>query len=136
MQITLLKSKIHRAAVTGASLHYEGSLTVSADVAEMVGLLPYEKILVGNLQNGERFETYVIYGAAKMGLIELNGATARLGAIGDRLTIMSFAQFSSEEARTHHPRVAVLDAQNRVVRCEQARTKVGRSERELTIAGE
>ena len=136
MQVTLLKSKIHRAAVTGASLHYEGSLTVSADIAEMVGLLPYEKILVGNLQNGERFETYVIYGAAGKGLIELNGATARLGAIGDRLTIMNFAQFTAEEAKTHHPRVAVLDAQNRVVRCEQAKTKIGRSERELTIAGE
>jgi aspartate 1-decarboxylase len=136
MQITLLKSKIHRAAVTGASLHYEGSLTVSADIAEMVGLLPYEKILVGNLQNGERFETYVIYGKAGMGLIELNGATARLGAIGDRLTIMNFAQFTPEEAKTHHPRVAVLDAENRVVRCEQAKTKIGQSERELTIAGE
>lgn len=136
MQITLLKSKIHRAAVTGASLHYEGSLTVSADIAEMVGLLPYEKILVGNLQNGERFETYVIYGKAGMGLIELNGATARLGAIGDRLTIMNFGQFTPEEAKTHHPRVAVLDAHNRVVRCEQAKAKVGRSERELTIAGE
>ena len=136
MQVTLLKSKIHRAAVTGASLHYEGSLTVSADIAEMVGLLPYEKILVGNLQNGERFETYVIYGAAGKGVIELNGATARLGAIGDRLTIMNFGQFTPEEAKSHHPRVAVLDEKNRVVRCEAAKTKVGRSERELTIAGE
>ena len=136
MQVTLLKSKIHRAAVTGASLHYEGSLTVSADIAKMVGLLPYEKILVGNLQNGERFETYVIYGPAEMGLIELNGATAHLGAIGDRLTIMSFAQFPPEEARTHHPRVAVLDAQNRVVRCEEAKTKVGRTERAMAMAGE
>jgi aspartate 1-decarboxylase len=136
MQITLLKSKIHRAAVTGASLHYEGSLTVSADIAEMVGLLPYEKILVGNLQNGERFETYVIYGAPNKGLIELNGATARLGEIGDRLTIMNFAQFTPEEAKTHHPRVAVLDAQNNVVRCEDAKTKVGRTERELAVAGE
>jgi aspartate 1-decarboxylase len=136
MQITLLKSKIHRAAVTGASLHYEGSLTVSADIAEMVGLLPYEKILVGNLQNGERFETYVIYGAAGMGLIELNGATARLGAIGDRLTIMNFGQFTPEEAKTHHPRVAVLDAENRVVRCEDAKTKVKQTEQELAIAGE
>jgi aspartate 1-decarboxylase len=117
-------------------LHYEGSLTVSSDIAEMVGLLPYEKILVGNLQNGERFETYVIYGKAGMGLIELNGATARLGAIGDRLTIMNFAQFTPEEAKTHHPRVAVLDAENRVVRCEDAKTKVGRTERELAIAGE
>jgi aspartate 1-decarboxylase len=136
MQITLLKSKIHRAAVTGASLHYEGSLTVPADIAEMVGLLPYEKILVGNLQNGERFETYVIYGPSGKGLIELNGATAHLGKIGDRLTIMSFARLTPEEAKSHHPRVVVLDAENRVVRCEQARAKVGRSERELTIAGE
>lgn len=136
MQITLLKSKIHRAAVTGASLHYEGSLTVSADIAKMVGLMPYEKILVGNLQNGERFETYVIYGAPGQGLIELNGATARLGAIGDRLTIMNFGQFTPEEAKTHHPRVAVLDEKNRVIRCEDAKTKVGRSEKELTIAGE
>lgn len=136
MQITLLKSKIHRGAVTGASLHYEGSLTVPADIAEMVGLLPYEKILVGNLQNGERFETYVIYGMAGMGLIELNGATARLGAIGDRLTIMSFARLTLEEAKTHHPRVVVLDEDNRVIRCGEAKTKVGRTERELAIAGE
>jgi aspartate 1-decarboxylase len=136
MQVTLLKSKIHRAAVTGASLHYEGSLTVSSDIAEMVGLLPYERILVGNLQNGERFETYVIYGTPGMGLIELNGATARLGAIGDRLTIMNFAQFTPEEAKTHHPRVAVLDAQNRVVRCEDAKTKVEGTERAMALAGE
>jgi aspartate 1-decarboxylase len=136
MQITLLKSKIHRAAVTGASLHYEGSLTVPADIAEMVGLLPYEKILVGNLQNGERFETYVIYGAPGMGQVELNGATAHLGAIGDRLTIMSFARLTPEEAKTHHPRVAVLDAQNQVVRFEKAKAKVKRTERDLAMAGE
>jgi aspartate 1-decarboxylase len=136
MQVTLLKSKIHRAAVTGASLHYEGSLTVSADIAKMVGLMPYEKILVGNLRNGERFETYVIYGEAKKGLIELNGATAHLGAIGDRLTIMSFAHYSAEEAKNHHPRVVVLDEQNRVIRFEEAKGKVCRTEEELAIAGE
>ena len=118
MHLILLKSKIHRATVTGASLDYEGSLTVSADIAEMVGLLPYEKILVGNLRNGERFETYVIYGAPRKGLIELNGATAHLGKVGDRLTIMSFARFDAEEAKTHRPRIAVLDEQNRVVRYE------------------
>jgi aspartate 1-decarboxylase len=136
MQLTLLKSKIHRAAVTGASLHYEGSLTVPADIAEMVGLLPYEKILVGNLQNGERFETYAIYGPAGKGQIELNGATARLGAIGDRLTIMSFAHFTMEEAKTHHPRVALLDEHNRVIRCEDAKAKVRHTEREMAAAGE
>ncbi len=136
MQVTLLKSKIHRAAVTGASLHYEGSLTVSADIAEMVGAPPLREILVGNLQNGERFETYVIYGPAGMGLIELNGATARLGAIGDRLTIMSFARLTLEEAKTHHSQVAVLDAENRIVRCEEAQMKIGRTERDLAMAGE
>ena len=62
MELTLLKSKLHRAAVTGASLHYEGSMTISQDLAQLAGLMPYEKILVGNMGNGERFETYVIYG--------------------------------------------------------------------------
>jgi len=62
MDLTLLKSKVHRATVTGASLHYEGSLTISSDLATLVGLYEYEKILVGNLNNGARFETYVIYG--------------------------------------------------------------------------
>ena len=71
MQLTFLKSKIHRAIVTGASLDYEGSLTISADLAELVGLVPYEKILVGNLSNGERFETYAIYGEVHRRIIEL-----------------------------------------------------------------
>ncbi|MEY2530567.1 MAG: aspartate 1-decarboxylase [Verrucomicrobiota bacterium] len=134
MQLTLLKSKIHRATVTGASLDYEGSLTVSADIAEMVGLIAYEKILVGNLQNGQRFETYVIYGAPQKGLIELNGATAHLGKIGDRLTIMSFAHLAAEEAKTHRPRIAVLNRQNRVIRCEGAETPLSRREWEKEIS--
>src|SRR5207249_1303796 len=83
MKLTLLKSKIHRATVTAASLHYEGSLTISADLAALVQLREYEKILVGNLRNGERFETYVIYGSPRKGSIQLNGATAHLGTIGD-----------------------------------------------------
>jgi aspartate 1-decarboxylase len=118
MLLTLLKSKIHRAAVTGASLDYEGSLTISADLAESAGIVPYEKILIGNMANGERFETYAIYGARGRGVIELNGATAHLGKIGDRLTIMSFARMTQEEAAHHRPRIIVLDAQNRIVRYE------------------
>ena len=118
MELTLLKSKIHRATVTGASLDYEGSLTVSADLAELVGLLPYEKILVSNLNNGERFETYAIFGEARRGIIELNGATAHLGKIGDRLTIMSFARCTPEEAALHAPRIAVVNERNEVVRYE------------------
>ncbi len=108
-QLTLLKSKIHRAAVTGTSLDYEGSLTVSADLAELVGLIPYEKIRVSNLNNGERFETYAIFGETRRRIIELNGPTAHLGKIGDRLTIMSFARYTLEEAALHAPRIALLE---------------------------
>ena len=119
MEFTLLKSKIHRAAVTGASVDYEGSLTISSDLAELVGLLEYEKILVGNLTNGERFETYAIYGEPQRGIIELNGATAHLGKIGDRITIMSFARYTPEEAAVHHPRIVLLDQKNKIVRYDE-----------------
>jgi aspartate 1-decarboxylase len=95
---------------------YEGSLSIAADLAERVGLRPYEKILVGNLANGERFETYVIYGKSGSGTIELNGATAHLGAPGDRLTIMSYAWLDEQEAATHKPAVILLDGRNHVVR--------------------
>ena len=116
MQLSLLKSKIHRATVTGASLHYEGLLTISRDLADAVGLHAYEKILVGNMGNGERFETYVIYGEAGTGQIQLNGATAHLGKIGDRLTIMNFAGFPPEAAADHKPRVITLNEKNEIVR--------------------
>jgi aspartate 1-decarboxylase len=116
MELLLLKSKLHRATVTGASLHYEGSLTISQDLAQMAGLMPYEKILVGNMANGERFETYVIYGEAGTGQIQLNGATAHLGKIGDRLTIMNFASYTPAEAAGHRPRILVLDENNHVLR--------------------
>ena len=118
MQLALLKSKIHRATVTGASLDYEGSLTISADLAELVGLISYEKILVSNLNNGQRFETYAIFGEAHRGIIELNGATAHLGKLGDRLTIMSFGRYTPEEAALHAPRIAVLNEKNEVLRYE------------------
>jgi aspartate 1-decarboxylase len=116
MQSILLKSKLHKATVTGASVDYEGSLTIAADLARAVGLRQYERILVGNMANGERFETYVIIGAEGSGAIELNGATAHLGNIGDRLTIMSFAVCTEEEAAAHAPQVALLDTANRIVR--------------------
>jgi aspartate 1-decarboxylase len=131
MELTLLKSKIHRAAVTGASADYEGSLTISSDLAELVGLLEYEKILVGNLTNGKRFETYAIYGEPRRGIIELNGATAHLGKIGDRITIMSFARYTPEEAAVHQPRIVVLDEKNKIV-CHEG----GNAERTLKVVGE
>ena len=116
MTLCLLKSKIHRATVTGASVDYEGSLTIASDLAKRVGLLPYERILVGNMGNGERFETYVIYGPHGSGAIELNGATAHLGKIGNRLTIMSYAWLDEEQTIRHKPAVIVLDEKNRVIR--------------------
>jgi aspartate 1-decarboxylase len=114
MTICLLKSKIHRAAVTGASVDYEGSLTIASDLAERAGLRPYERILVGNMGNGERFETYVIYGPSGSGAIELNGATAHLGKIGDLLTIMSYTWLGEEEAQRHKPSVITLGENNSV----------------------
>src|SRR3990170_1897271 len=95
----LLKSKIHRAQVTGASLNYEGSLTIAEDLMEKAGLLPYERILCSNLANGARFETYVIKGKRGSGVIELNGAAAHRGKIGDRLTIMSFTEVTAAKGR-------------------------------------
>jgi aspartate 1-decarboxylase len=112
VQISLLKSKIHRAVVTDANLNYEGSLSVSAELAEAAGLEEYERILVGNMGNGERFETYLIYGPRGKGVVQLNGATAHLGKPGDRLTIMSFGLIDAAEAATHQPKVIVLDERN------------------------
>jgi aspartate 1-decarboxylase len=116
VHISLLKSKIHRAVITAADLNYEGSLGISADLAELVELEEYERILVGNLVNGERFETYVIYSVRGHGTIALNGAVAHLGKPGDILTIMSFGLFDPEEARTHRPRVIILGEGNEVLR--------------------
>ena len=115
MQVHLLKSKVHRAQVTGASLDYEGSLTMAEDLMEKAGLLPYERILCSNLANGQRFETYVIKGERGSGIIELNGATAHLGKIGDRLTIMAFTEVDSSKARRWKPRVIVLGKKNRII---------------------
>ena len=116
MELSLLKSKIHGAWVTGADPNCEGSVTVSADLAELVGLEEYERILVGNLVNGERFESYVVYGIRNAGAIQLNGATAHLGKPGDRLTIMSFGLYDAEETAIHQPKVIFLDEKNVVTK--------------------
>ena len=113
--VHLLKSKIHRAHVTAASLDYEGSLTIDHEFMEKIGLLPYEKILCSNLANGARFETYAIPGDPASGQIILNGAAALLGKPGDRITIMSFTEIDSLEANEWHPRVIVLGENNLIV---------------------
>ena len=116
MQIFLLKSKIHRAVVTGGNVNYEGSMTIDGELMDRVGLQEYERILCGNMANGNRFETYVIRGKPASGDIILNGATAHLGKKGDLLTIMNFAAVSKKKAKNWKPRLIVLDKKNRVVR--------------------
>ena len=115
MQIHLLKSKIHRAQITGSSLDYEGSLTIALEFMEEVGLLPFERILCSNLANGERFETYAIPGERGSGEIRLNGATAHLGKPGDRITIMSYAAVDLKEAKNWQPKVIVLGKKNAII---------------------
>ena len=115
MKMTLLKSKIHKARITRADLHYEGSLEIDLDLMDKIGLVPYEKILVVNINNGERLETYVIPGPRGSKDFLLNGAAARKGSEGDRIIIMSFAEYSEEEAAAHLPKTIVLDEQNEIV---------------------
>ena len=115
MQVQLLKSKIHRAAVTDANVNYEGSLTVDRALMDEVGLLPYERVLCGNMGNGKRFEPYAIPGEPGSGAIILNGATAHLGQTGDRLTIMSFAAVEKAEIVSWKPKVIVLDEHNAII---------------------
>ena len=115
MQLNLLSSKIHRAEVTDLSLHYEGSLAIDREFMEIVGLREYQKILVGNMANGERFETYAITAPAGSKTISLNGATAHLGKRGDLLTIMAFAHFDEAEAASWQPKVMVLGEANRKI---------------------
>ena len=113
MEIEVLKAKLHRIRVTEACLDYEGSLTLDPDDMEAVGILPYEKILCADVENGSRFETYAIAGARGSGVCCLNGAAAHMGKVGDRLIVMAFGQFTPEEAARHAPRVLFLGEGNR-----------------------
>lgn len=113
MQLNLLKSKLHRVEVTDLSLNYEGSLAIDQEMMDLVGLRQFEKILVGNMANGQRFETYAIPAPAGSKTISLNGATAKLGARGDLLTIMAFAVVDETEAAAWQPRIAMFAETNR-----------------------
>ena len=115
MKVTLLKSKLHRIVVTEAKLDYTGSLTLDEDLMDAVGILNYEKLLVANVDNGERFETYAIRGPRGSGVCCLNGAAAHKGKVGDRLIVMTWAQMSEEEARSFTPRIGVMDANNHLI---------------------
>ena len=116
MLVTLLRCKLHRATVTECDLHYQGSLKIDADLIRAAGLFANEYIEVYNIDNGERFATYVIEGKAGTGVIGLNGAAARKACVGDKIIVCSYAAMSPEEAKTHKPRIVVLGAANKVER--------------------
>ena len=105
MTVTLLKSKLHRIRVTESKLDYIGSLTIDEDLMDAVGMFNYEKLLVANVDNGERFETYAIRGPRGSGVCCLNGAAAHKGKAGDRLIVMAFARMSEGEAADWQPKV-------------------------------
>ena len=115
MMIPILKAKIHRATVTDADLNYEGSLTVDTNLLEKTGILEYEKVHVVNINNGARFETYIIKGKPGSGEICLNGAAARLGQKGDKVIIIAYALFSEEELKNHKPNIVLVDDNNKPV---------------------
>jgi len=119
MRIDILRTKLLRAEVTGARLDYEGSLAIDSELLALVGMLPYEKILIGNISNGQRFETYAIPAPAGSREVCLNGGTCHLGKPGDLLTIMSFAHVTAEEAVNCRPRTVTLSERNhKIVRMD------------------
>ena len=115
MLSTFLKSKLHLVCVTSADLEYEGSLAIDPEMMAAAGVRPYEKILVANRNNGERFETYAIPAVPGSKTICLNGAAARKGKVGDRLIVFTFCQLTDAEIKKHHPRIAVFNEKNELV---------------------
>lgn len=119
MQRTILLSKIHNCTLTAANLNYVGSISIDETLLKAAGILPYEQVQVVNVANGERLVTYAIAAPAGSGAVELNGAAARLGMVGDRVIIMTYAQLSSEELENHSPTVVLVDSRNRLIEVRQ-----------------
>jgi len=115
MQRTMLKSKIHRATVTDANLHYQGSIAIDPALLEAADILPNERVEIYNITNGERFATYAIPGTPGAGQIVLNGAAAHKVSVGDLVIIATYAVYSDAEARAHKPSLVFVDARNRIV---------------------
>lgn len=114
MQIQVLKSKLHRVHVTEANLNYVGSITIDEDLLDAASMIENEKVAIVNVNNGERFETYIIKGKRGSGVICLNGAAARLVQVNDTIIIMSYAILDFEEAKTFVPKVIFTDTTNRI----------------------
>ncbi|WP_157157700.1 aspartate 1-decarboxylase [Diaminobutyricimonas sp. LJ205] len=115
MLLTMLKSKIHRATVTHADLHYVGSVTVDSDLLEASGILPGEQVAIVDVTNGARLETYTIAGEPGSGVLGINGAAAHRVHPGDTVILIAYAQMTPEEAREFQPSIVHVDADNRIV---------------------
>jgi aspartate 1-decarboxylase len=115
MERKMLKSKIHRATLTGADLHYEGSVTIDRDLMDAADILPYEAVSIWNVTNGNRFETYAIEGERGSGVVCVNGAAARLVAPHDLVIIAVFVSMTEEEALKHEPKLVFVDEKNRML---------------------
>ncbi|WP_455529903.1 aspartate 1-decarboxylase [Ruminococcus sp.] len=116
MEISMLKSKIHRAVITQAELNYVGSVTIDEELMEAAGLYEYERVHISNVNSGSRIETYVIAGERGSGVICLNGAAARSGQKGDHVIIMAYANMAPDEIKTHRPKVVFVGDKNEIVR--------------------
>lgn len=114
MEITMLKSKIHRAKVVQAELDYVGSITIDSELLKASGIMEYEKVQIADVNNGERFETYVIAGEKGSGMICLNGAAARCVQKGDYVIIMAYCSMNTDEAKNHKPKVVFVDDNNKI----------------------
>ena len=114
MLLTMLKCKLHRATVTECDLHYEGSISIDKTLIEATGLVINERVEIYNIDNGERFATYVIEGKRGSGVIGLNGAAARKACVGDKLIICAYAQMTEAESKAWLPTVIVADAKNKI----------------------
>jgi aspartate 1-decarboxylase len=110
----MLWAKIHMATVTESNLAYEGSITIDQDILDATGILPYEQVMISNMNNGERFQTYVISGKRASGEICLNGPTARKGVVGDKVIIFSYVYLEEEKSGNFKPTVVRLDEKNRI----------------------
>lgn len=116
MRLKVLRAKIHRATITQAEVEYVGSITIDADLLDASGILPGECVLVADLSDGARFETYVVEGERSSGIICINGAAARLVDVGDKVIIMAYAYVEPEEARTLQPRIVLVGEENKIDR--------------------
>jgi len=110
----MLKTKIHRATITASDLNYEGSISIDRDLMDAGGIVPFERVNVYNINNGERFETYVIEGARGTGIIGLNGAAARKGLVGDLIIVATYTAVTEDEMEGYIPTILLLDENNNV----------------------